>query len=52
MHYIGNPRHTQSMIAYMILTKHFWYSSEKLNCGNVVHYVLEICELGLAFEHE
>ena len=24
MHYSGNPRHTQSMIAYMILTEYFW----------------------------
>ena len=24
MHYFGNPRHTQSMKAYMILTKNFW----------------------------
>ena len=24
MHYFGNPRHTQSMIAYMILTERFW----------------------------
>ena len=24
MHYYGNPRHTQSMIAYMILTECFW----------------------------
>ena len=24
MHYFVLPRHTQSMIAYMILTKYFW----------------------------
>ena len=24
MHYFGNPGHTQSMIAYMILTEYFW----------------------------
>ena len=24
MHYFGNLRHTQSMIAYMILTEHYW----------------------------
>ena len=24
MHYFGNPRHIQSMIAYMILTEYFW----------------------------
>ena len=35
MHYFGNPRDAQSMIAYMILTKYFWKSNEKLHCGNV-----------------
>ena len=24
MHCLGNPRHTQSLIAYMILTGYFW----------------------------
>ena len=24
MHYFGNPRHTQPMIAYIILTEYFW----------------------------
>ena len=24
MHYFGNPRRTQSMIAYVILTEYFW----------------------------
>ena len=24
MHYFGNPRHTQSMITYMILSEYFW----------------------------
>ena len=24
MHYFGNARHTQSMIAFMILTGYFW----------------------------
>ena len=24
MHYFGIPRHTQSMIAYIILTEYFW----------------------------
>ena len=24
MHYFGNPRHTQSMIAYVILTGYLW----------------------------
>ena len=24
MHYFGDPRHTQSMIAYMIFTEYFW----------------------------
>ena len=37
MHYFGNPRHTQSMIAYKILTEYFGKSSEKLHCGNVVN---------------
>ena len=36
MHYFGNPRHTQSMIAYKILTEFFWKSGEKLECGIVV----------------
>ena len=35
MHYFGNPRHAQSMIAYMILIS--GNSSEKLNCGNVAN---------------
>ena len=52
VHYFGIPRLTQSMIAYNTLTSISGNSSEKLHCGNVVHYVLEICELGLAFEHE
>ena len=29
----GNPRHTQSMIAYIILPEDFWKSSKKLHCG-------------------
>ena len=32
-HYIGNPRHTESIIAYVILIS--GKSSEKLHCGNV-----------------
>ena len=35
MHYFGNPRHTQSMIAYRTLSIS-GNSSEKLHCGNVV----------------
>ena len=35
-HYFGNPRQTQSTIAYMILTEYCGNSSEKLHCGNVV----------------
>ena len=31
MHYFGIPWHTQSMIAYKILTEYFW----KFHCGNV-----------------
>ena len=43
MHYFGNPRHTQSMIAYMILSIS-GKSSEKLYCRNVanVPYHIEI----------
>ena len=40
MHYFGNPRHTQSMIAYMmgmILTEFSGNSSENLHCGHVVN---------------
>ena len=36
MPYIGNPRHTQSMIAYIWLSI-FGNSSERLHCGNVVN---------------
>ena len=38
MHYFGNPRHTQSMLAYKILTESISGNfSEKLHCGNVVN---------------
>ena len=37
MHYFGNPRHIQSMIAYTVLTEYSGNSSEKLHCGNVVN---------------
>ena len=37
MHYFGNPRHTQSIIAYIILTEYFGNSSEKLHYGNVIN---------------
>ena len=37
LHYFGNPRHTQSMIAYMILTSYFWEFQWKLHCGNAVN---------------
>ena len=30
MHYFGIPRHTQSMIAYMILTEYFWEFQGKI----------------------
>ena len=30
MYYIGNPRHTQSMIAYMFLTEYFWIFQKKV----------------------
>ena len=42
MRYIGNPRDTQSMIAYIILTEYFYIPSEKLHCGNVVNMTLEL----------
>ena len=34
MHYFGNPRHTQLMIAYMILTDCFWKFQRKI----ALHY--------------
>ena len=30
MLYFGNPRHTLSMIAYLILTEYFWKSQRKV----------------------
>ena len=30
MHYFGNPRHTQSLIVYMILTEYFWKVQVKI----------------------
>ena len=33
MHYFGNPRHTQSMIAYIILTEYFWKFQWKITFG-------------------
>ena len=36
MHYFGIPRHTQSILAYKILTSISGNSSEKLYCGNAV----------------
>ena len=30
IHYFGNPRHTQSMVAYMILTEYFWKFQRKI----------------------
>ena len=35
MQYFGIPRHTQSMIANMILTEKFWKFQWKLHCGSV-----------------
>ena len=37
MHYFGNPCNTQSMIAYIILTKYFWKFQGKFHCGNVAN---------------
>ena len=36
MHYFGNPRHTQSVVAYMFLTIS-GNSGELSHCGNVVN---------------
>ena len=33
MHYFGNPRHTQPMIANKILNEYFWKFQCKLHCG-------------------
>ena len=30
MHHFGNPRHTQSMIVYIILTENFWKFQSKV----------------------
>ena len=30
MHYFGNPKHTQSMIAYKTLTEYIWEHSVKI----------------------
>ena len=40
MHYFGNPRHTQSMIAWLSI---FGNSIEKLHHGNVVNMPYNIC---------
>ena len=37
MHYFGLPRHTQSVIAYMICTEYLWKFQWKLHCGNAVN---------------
>ena len=37
IHYFGNPRHTQSMVAYMILTEYFWKFQRKIEFWNVVN---------------
>ena len=34
MHYFGNPGHTQSMIAYIMIFTNY---SDRLRCGNVVN---------------
>ena len=41
--YFENPRHTQSMIAYMVLTKMPGNFSENVRCGNVIN--LLICHI-------
>ena len=45
MHYLGNPRHTQSMIAYMILMSISGDVIEKLHCGNVVNMLTDFDEI-------
>ena len=30
IHHFGNPRHTQSMVAYKILTEYFWKFQRKI----------------------
>ena len=45
IHHFGNPRHTQSMIAYKILTEYFWEIPVK-NC--IVGVVLT-CPIQIAF---
>ena len=49
MHYFGNPRHTRSMIAYMILTEYFWKFQKKLHCRNVdnMPYWVNFLKLGV-----
>ena len=36
MHYFGNPRHSQPMVAYMILTEYFGKFLCEMVCGYVV----------------
>ena len=46
MHYYGNPRHTQSMIVYIILTEYFWKFKWKAAlwlCSE--HALLDLCQL-------
>ena len=40
MHCFGNPRHTQSMIAYMILTEYFWKSRYKFALWEYCYHAL------------
>ena len=53
MHYFGKPRHTQSMIAYMILTEYFRKIQRKiampLTCPIAV--VLISCVIFFTFKH-
>ena len=37
MYYFGDPRHTQSLTAFMIFTEYSWEFQWKLHCGNVVN---------------
>ena len=49
MFYFRIPTHTQSMIAYKILTEFSEYSSEKLHCGNVVNKPYRIVNVMTSF---
>ena len=47
MYYLGNPRHTQSMI----LTSISGNAIEKLHCGNVVNMVTDFYEIHWLYDN-